>query len=202
MNYGICSDSWLFWCTIQVLHLVPMMQYILHYFGLLFLYLVEIAVWDWNQNLHRYICKLIGGYEVLIAGVYLELLLLAVKIFPTIGGGSLCIHCIFPLWSGSWTPGLISIIFFPWYCLEEPTGNWYPWLAWPVLALLVFHFPLYGTLGWFHSFSIILSILWNHVSSPCCFCSSFHLLEWGYNHVHTLHRFIYFLCCMWLGSVC
>ena len=47
-----------------------------------------------NKNIHRYVCRLVGREKFLIVGVDSQLLLLAVVIFPTIGGGSLHLHCI------------------------------------------------------------------------------------------------------------
>ena len=47
-----------------------------------------------NQTIHRYVCNLIGGDEVLISREGSYLLLLAVVICPTIGDGSLHLHFI------------------------------------------------------------------------------------------------------------
>ena len=71
-----------------------MMTYILAYCELLLLSLVGIAVCGCIQNLHRYVCKLIGSDEVLVVRVDSELFLLAVVTCHTIGGGSFHLHCI------------------------------------------------------------------------------------------------------------
>ena len=51
-------------------------------------------VCSFNQTIHIYVCKLMGGGEVLISGVGSYLFLLAIVICPKIGDGSLHLHCI------------------------------------------------------------------------------------------------------------
>ena len=70
---------------------------ILGYCELLFLSLVRLAMCGCNQNIHRYVCKLIGGDLVFISRVDLGLLLLAVACCTTIRGGSFHPKCIVPL---------------------------------------------------------------------------------------------------------
>ena len=88
MPYGICSDPWLVRFTIQFLHVVPIMLYLLAYCGLLHLSLVGLSVCGYSQIILIYLCKLIAGDEFLVAGVYSELLLLAIGICSTIRGGN------------------------------------------------------------------------------------------------------------------
>ena len=51
---------------------------------LLIFSLVGLVFYGCNQNLHRYVCIPIGGDRVFIAGLYLELLLIAEELCPTI----------------------------------------------------------------------------------------------------------------------
>ena len=92
MTYAICSAPWMFQCTSLVLHVVHMMSYILAYWELLLFFMVGLAMCVYSQIIQRYVCKLIVGDEILIAGVYSELLLFDVVICPTIGGGSFHLH--------------------------------------------------------------------------------------------------------------
>ena len=133
------------------------------FWGLLLLYLMGIVVCGFNQTIHRYVCNLIGGDEVLISREGSYLLLLAVVICPTIGDGSLHLHCIVLLWSGYGIYVFLSMNcwtcdYFGWL-----TGNWYTWLSWPFLPLSILCCPWYGTLGWFRGFLIMLSMIWKHV---------------------------------------
>ena len=79
-------------CTSRVLHVVPIMSSLFYYCGLLLLSLVELAVCGCSQIIQIYVCKLIGGDEVLIYQVDSDLLLLAVVICPTIWGGRFHLH--------------------------------------------------------------------------------------------------------------
>ena len=97
MYYGICNDPWMVRYTSQVLLLVTRMPYYLSYCGSILLSLLVIEVFGCNQAPHRYVCMTIGGDVLLIVGVYLDLLLLAGSLFPTVEGGSLYIHFIVPL---------------------------------------------------------------------------------------------------------
>ena len=99
-------------CTIRVLHVVPMMFYLLAYFGLLLLSLVEIEVCGCNRILQIYTCKLIGGDELLIAWVNLDWFFPAAVIFPTIGYRSLYLFCTVLLWNIFCTSGFLSLICF------------------------------------------------------------------------------------------
>ena len=173
MNYGICSAPWMVQCTSRVLHVVSTMPYLFAYCALLLLYLVGLLVCSFNQTIHIYVCKLMGGYEVLISGVSSYLFFLAVVICPTIGDGSLNLHYIVLLWSGSWISGFLSMHCCPCDYLGGWTGNWYPWFSWPFLQLSILCCLWYGTLGWFRGFLSLLSIMWKHISSTCHFCSSF-----------------------------
>ena len=87
MYNGICSDPLLVLCTKQVLHVVPIMFYIFSYFGLLFLTLVGLAVRGCSQSPQIYVCKLIGGDELLIDRLDSDLLLPAVLNRTSIVGG-------------------------------------------------------------------------------------------------------------------
>ena len=71
-------------CTSRVLHVVPMMSYIFSYCVLLLYSLVGLIVCGCRQIIQIYVCKMMGGDEVLIYGVDLDLLLLDVVICPTI----------------------------------------------------------------------------------------------------------------------
>ena len=53
-----------------------------------------------NQNLHKDVCRLIGGDGVLIVGVYLGLLLLSGAFFHIVEGGSLYLNKKVPLLRG------------------------------------------------------------------------------------------------------
>ena len=78
-----------------------MMLYLLAYFELLILSIVGLGVYISNQTIHGYVCKLIGGNEVLIVRVDSDLLFLdVVVIYTTIGVGCL-------LSMGSRTPKLL-----------------------------------------------------------------------------------------------
>ena len=177
------------------------MLYLLTYCELLLLSLVGLAVGGCNITLRIYVCMLLCGYGVLIFGLYLVLLFLVVPFCPTIVGGSIHLHGIVPLLSGSLKYGFLSMHF--WICdyLEEPTINWYPWLSWKLLMLLMLHFTLCGTLVWLHGILNLLSSLWKHISYPSYVFSSMGCSEWSFNHIHTLRRFIYYLYWMWLGNV-
>ena len=67
MPYSIFSYQCMVRCTSWVLHVVPMMSYLLGYCELLLFSLVGIAVCCCSQILQRYVCNLIGGDEFLIA---------------------------------------------------------------------------------------------------------------------------------------
>ena len=119
MPYGICSAPWLVRCNRHILHVVPMLFYLLYCCGLLILSLVGIAVCVCSQILQIYVCKLIVGEELFIAGMDSDLLLFVVLICPTIGGGIFHLRYIVPLWNGSWMSGLLYMHFFPvisWGC--------------------------------------------------------------------------------------
>ena len=131
MPYLICSVPWLVLCTIWILREVPMMIYCLAYFGLLLLFLMGITVCGCNLILQICACRLIGGDELLIVWAYLDLSLPAVVIFPMIGGGSLYLWFIFPLWRYFWKSVCISLNFSPCDYLGWPTGTWCPWLSLP-----------------------------------------------------------------------
>ena len=96
-----------------------------------------ISVCLCNQTLHIYMCKPIVGYRIFIYRVYLYLLLLAVAFYPTIGVGSFQIHFLVPLWSGYYKSRLLPLYCWFFDYLGEPAGNWYPWLVWPFLTLLI-----------------------------------------------------------------
>ena len=51
-----------------------------------------LTVCGCRQIIQIYVCKMMGGDEVLIYGVDLDLLLLDVVICPTIEGGSFHLH--------------------------------------------------------------------------------------------------------------
>ena len=97
MPYGICSATWMVQFTSRVLHVVPLIFYLLAYFGLLLSPLVEISVCSCSQIIQIYVCKMIGRDELLIARVNLDLFLLGVLICPKIGCGSFHLDCILPL---------------------------------------------------------------------------------------------------------
>ena len=95
MLYGICSATWLVRFASRVLFVVPMMPYLFSYCELLLLYIVGLVVYSSNQNLHRYVCKLISGDDVFIIRSYSDLLFLdVVVICTTILGGCFHLHCI------------------------------------------------------------------------------------------------------------
>ena len=127
-------------CSIWVIHVVPMMYYLLEYCGLLLLSLVGLAVCGCIQNIQRYLCKLIVGDYFLIDVLYSYLWLISVVICTTIGGGIFHLRCIVPLRSGSWMYGLLSLNCCPCDYLGETTSNWYPWLPFPFLMLLMLFF--------------------------------------------------------------
>ena len=84
MPYVIYSAPWLVWCTSRFLHVVPMIPYLLAYCVLILLSLAGIAVCGCSQILQRYMCDLIGGYELSIAGLDLVFLLISLVICTTI----------------------------------------------------------------------------------------------------------------------
>ena len=98
--YVIHTVPWIVWFTIWIIHVVPIMLYPLAYLRLLLLSLVWLAVCGCSQILQIYLCRLIVRDELLIDGVYLEWLLILVVISPTIGGGSIDLRCIVPVWNG------------------------------------------------------------------------------------------------------
>ena len=97
MPYGIFSVTWMVLCNNRLLHVVPMILYILAYCDLIFLSLVGLTLCGCNQILQICACGLIGGDKFLILCVYLYRLLPASVICPTIGGGSIYLRCIVPL---------------------------------------------------------------------------------------------------------
>ena len=154
--YGIYSDTWMVRCTNRVLHVMTTMLYILAYRELIILSLVGIDVWSCNTTIYRYVYMMIDEDGVLISGVYLGLFFLTVELCPTIGGGSLHLHCIFPIWSGS-----LKYIFLSMHCwlcdyLGWPTDNWYTYFAWLFLILLMLRCTWCITLGLFHGFLNLL----------------------------------------------
>ena len=66
MPYGIFSVPLLVLRTIRILHIVPMMLYVLAYFELLFLSLVGLTVCSCSIIIQICICRMIGGDEFLI----------------------------------------------------------------------------------------------------------------------------------------
>ena len=66
MPYGIYSVPWMVTYTSRFLHVVPRMIYFLSYCKLLFLSLAGLMVCGFNQILQIYVCRLIGGDELLI----------------------------------------------------------------------------------------------------------------------------------------
>ena len=152
MPYGIFSDLWLLLCTIRVIHVVPILFNLLAYCGLLLFYLVRIELGGCSQILQIYVCKLIGGDELLISGFYSYLFFIAVVICPTIGGGSFYLHHIFLLWNGFWSSIFISLHCLSCDYLVEPTGTWYPWLSLPFSTMLMLSCPYDGIMGWFRGF--------------------------------------------------
>ena len=69
MPYGICSVPYLVQCNSRLLHMVPMMFYLLDYFGLLLFSMVGISVCSCSQILQIYACTMVGGDELFISGV-------------------------------------------------------------------------------------------------------------------------------------
>ena len=69
MTYVICSATCLVLVTIRVIHVLPIMLYLLEYYGLLLLSLVGLAVCGCSKILQIYVRKLIGGDELFIYGV-------------------------------------------------------------------------------------------------------------------------------------
>ena len=163
MPHVILSVPCLVRCTSRFSRVMPMILYILACCEILLLCLVRLEMWGYNQNIHIYVFKSIGRYGVSIYRVDLDLFLLAVPFYTTIGVGSLHLHYIVPLLSGPWKYGLISMNC--WICdyLGGWTVNWYPWLSWIFLALLMLHFLWWGTPVWFHGFYTMFSILWKHI---------------------------------------
>ena len=64
MPYGICSVTYLVQSTIPLLHVVPMMLYILGHYGLLILSLVGVVVCSCIWIFQICACRLIGGDEI------------------------------------------------------------------------------------------------------------------------------------------
>ena len=69
-----------------------MMLYILAYCELLIFLMVVLEVFGCNKTLHIYVCKPLCVDGVLVSGVDLGLLLLAVALCTTIGGGVFHLH--------------------------------------------------------------------------------------------------------------
>ena len=109
MPYKIFSVPLLVLCTRLILHVLPIILYLLAYCDLLFLSLVGITVCGCNQILQICGCRLIIGEEFLVVWDNLYWFLPVVAICPTIEGGSIYLHFIFPIWSGSWVSELISL---------------------------------------------------------------------------------------------
>ena len=82
ITYGICGAPWMFLCTSWVIHVVPMVFCLLAYCGLLTLSLVGILVCSCSQILQIFMCKLIGGNQLLVSVVDSDLSLLEVVICP------------------------------------------------------------------------------------------------------------------------
>ena len=61
ITYGICGAPWMFLCTSWVIHVVPMIFYLLAYWGVLILSLVGILVCSFSQILQIYAFKQMGG---------------------------------------------------------------------------------------------------------------------------------------------
>ena len=113
MPCGICSVPCLVRCTSQIIYVFPFMLYLLDYCELLLLSLVGPAVCSCRQIIQIYMCKLIGGDEFFITGVYFYELFLALAICPTIIGGSIYLRCIVLLLNDFWTSGCLSLHCFP-----------------------------------------------------------------------------------------
>ena len=84
-------------CTRLILHVVPMMFYILAYFVLLVFSLMGILLCSCSQIIQIYACTLIGWDELFIDRLYLYLSLLDVFVCTMIGGGILYLRCKVPL---------------------------------------------------------------------------------------------------------
>ena len=202
MPHVICSAPWLVQFTIRVLHVVPRILHPLAYCESLLFTMVGIVVCICNQTIHRYVCMPICGDGLFIVRVDLCLLLLAGAFYPTVGGGSLYIHCIIPQWSGSRQSVFISLHFWLNNNLRELTGIWYTWLSWPFK--LCWCFILHDMEPWVYStdFTYVVISMKSHIISLSLFffIGVFRMELQPYTYI--TYIYIHFLYCMWLGSVC